>query len=152
MFSISPPPFPLEGESFDLVIGLEKEPRGAALVSRVKAEVKREVSGSARKETSVLLNRASEYAFYLGLSDELKFYQNRKTYPELIFEIAEIEYEGEEYLLFPGPEETAFAREVRPEGPPEKRGRVIGLNTGAGRGICQQSLDGKRIPGAHQEV
>ena len=48
-----PSTFPLEVETFDLAIGLEKEPRGAALVSKVQAEVKK-ASGSARKGTSVL--------------------------------------------------------------------------------------------------
>ena len=98
------------------------------------------------------MNRASEYAFYLGLSDELKFYQNRKTYPELIFEIAEIEYQREDYILFPGPEETAFAERFARKARLKKGDVVIGLNTGAGRGICQQSLDGERISRAYQEL
>jgi ADP-heptose:LPS heptosyltransferase len=126
-----PSTLPLELEAFDLAIGLEKEPRGAALVSKVPAEVKKGF-GLGPEGNIRPLNRASEYAFYLGLSDELKFHQNRKTYPELIFEIAEIEYEKEDYILFPGPEETAFAEGFARKARLKKGDVVIGLNTGAG--------------------
>jgi heptosyltransferase-2 len=126
-----PSTLPLELEAFDLAIGLEKEPRGAALVSKVPAEVKKGF-GLGPEGNIRPLNRASEYAFYLGLSDELKFHHNRKTYPELIFEIAEIEYEKEDYILFPGPEETAFAEGLARKARLKKGDVVIGLNTGAG--------------------
>lgn len=122
---------PLELEAFDLVIGLEKEPRGAALVSKVKASEKKGF-GLGPEGNVYPLNRASEYAFFLGLSDELKFYQNRRTYPELIFEVAEIDYEKEEYLLFLSPEDTAFADGFAKKAGLRKGDTVIGLNTGAG--------------------
>lgn len=126
-----PSTFPLELETFDLAIGLEKEPRGAALVSKVRAEVKRGF-GLAPEGNVHPLNRASEYAFFLGLSDELKFHHNRKSYPELIFEIAELEYGGEEYLLALAPEDIAFAEGFARKARLKEGEGVIGLNTGAG--------------------
>jgi ADP-heptose:LPS heptosyltransferase len=122
---------PLEAEAFDLVIGLEKEPRGAAIVSKVKAKEKRGFS-LGPEGNPFPLNSSSEYAFFLGLSDELKFHQNRKTYPELIFEIAGIDYQGDEYLFFLAPEDAVFAEKFARKTGLKKSNRVIGLNTGAG--------------------
>ena len=126
-----PSTLPLELETFDLVMGLEKEPRGAALVSRVKADVKKGF-GLGPEGNIYPLNQASEYAFFLGLSDEEKFYRNRKTYPELIFEIAGLDYQKDEYLLFLSPEDIAFAEGFAKKVGLRKGEVVIGLNTGAG--------------------
>jgi len=123
--------FPLESETFDLAIGLEKEPRGAALVSKVKADVKKGF-GLGPEGNIHPLNRASEYAFFLGLSDEEKFHRNQKTYPELIFEIAELDYQKDEYLLFLSPEDTGFAESLAQRKGLKNGKVIIGLNTGAG--------------------
>lgn len=122
---------PLEVETFDLVIGLEKEAPGAALTSKVRGRRKKGF-GLTPEGTVFPLNRRSEYAFFLGLSDELKFHGNQKTYPELIFEIAEIDYQMDEYILSLSPEDLAFA-EARSKKWGLRPGAFrIGLNTGAG--------------------
>ncbi len=126
-----PSVLPLEMESFDLVIGLEKEPRGAALSSKVSAPVKKGF-GLGPEGSVYPLNQSSEYAFFLGLSDELKFHQNRKTYPQLIFEAAELAYEKDEYLLFLSPEDENFARAFADRAGLRKEEIIIGFNTGAG--------------------
>jgi len=122
---------PLEGEAFDLILGLEKEVRGAALVSKIKALEKRGF-GLGENGNIFPLNPASEYAFFLGLSDDLKFYRNERTYPQLIFEMAEIEYRRDEYLLFLGEEDRAFAERFFNKAKLKKGETLIGLNTGAG--------------------
>lgn len=122
---------PLEMETFDLIIGLEKEPRGAALVSKFRGREKKGF-GLGPKGNVFHLNQASEYAYLLGLSDELKFYQNQKTYPELIFGIAELDYQKDEYFLVLSEEDTAFAEKFARRIGLKKGEVVIGLNTGAG--------------------
>jgi ADP-heptose:LPS heptosyltransferase len=122
---------PLDLETFDLVIGLEKEPRGAALASKVKAG-ERKGFGLGPEGNVFPLNPASEYAYFLGLSDDLKFRRNQKTYPELIFQAAELNYQQDEYLLFLSPEDLAFAQAFARENGLKAGESVIGLNTGAG--------------------
>jgi ADP-heptose:LPS heptosyltransferase len=122
---------PLETETFDLVIGLEKEPRGAALTAKVKAAEKRGF-GLGPEGSPYPINPASRYAFVLGLDDDLKFHQNQKTYPELIFECAEMDYQKDEYLFALSPEDIAFAQAFAKRAGLKKGDRVIGLNTGAG--------------------
>jgi ADP-heptose:LPS heptosyltransferase len=122
---------PLEVESFDLILGLEKEPPGAALTSKIEAREKKGF-GLTPQGTVFPLNRASEYAFRLGLNDDLKFHRNSKTYPELIFEIAELEYRRDEYLLFLSPEDLSFAQTRALQWGLHSGSIRIGLNTGAG--------------------
>ena len=122
---------PLEIETFDLIIGLEKEPRGAALVSKFRGREKKGF-GMGPEGNIFPLNQASEYAYLLGLSDELKFYQNQKTYPELIFGITELDYQKDEYYLILSEEDTAFADRFARRIGLKKGEVVIGLNTGAG--------------------
>jgi heptosyltransferase-2 len=122
---------PLEEEIFDLIIGLEKEPRGAALVSKFKGREKKGF-GLGSEGSIFPLQPASEYAFLLGLDDELKFFWNQKTYPELIFEIAGLDYRQDEYLLELSPEDKTFAAEFAKRRGLKKGEGVVGLNTGAG--------------------
>lgn len=122
---------PLEMESFDLILGLEKEPPGAALTSKIEAREKKGF-GLTSQGTVFPLNRASEYAFRLGLDDDLKFHRNSKTYPEMIFEIAELEYQKDEYLLFLSPEDLAFAQTKGHQWGLHSESLRIGINTGAG--------------------
>lgn len=121
----------MEQESFDLIIGLEKEPRGAALVSKFKGREKKGF-GLGPEGNIYPLQQASEYAYLLGLDDELKFFRNKKTYPELIFEVAELDYQQDEYLLDLSPEDTAFAARFAKRIGLKKGEGVVGLNTGAG--------------------
>ncbi len=127
--------FPLESESFDLVIGLEKEVRGAALVSKVKAREKKGFGLSAEGNVCPL-NKGSEYAFLLGLDDDLKFYQNEKTYPELIFEMADLPYQKDEYLLVLSGEDKSYAEEFAQQAGFKNGEIIVGLNTGAGDIFC----------------
>ena len=122
---------PLEQETFDLIIGLEKEPRGAALVSKFKGRVKKGF-GLGPEGNILPLQKNSEYAYLLGLDDELKFFRNKKTYPELIFEVAGLDYRQDEYLLDLSPEDLAFAAAFAKRKGLKKGERVVGLNTGAG--------------------
>ncbi len=122
----------LATESFDLLYCFDKEPKATALAMNIRATRK---AGFGMNEYGgvIPLNAESEYTFELGINDELKFRQNRKTYPELIFECAGIPYrEPQEYVITDLAEEIRWARDylsglgVRPEG------LKVGLNTGAG--------------------
>jgi ADP-heptose:LPS heptosyltransferase len=122
---------PLLIEQFDVLISLDKEPGPAALAARVRAHQK---LGFGLNDLGNLLifNRASEYAYRLGVDNELKFRRNAKTYQEIIHEIAEVPYARDEYV---------FCLPDRAKGKAErffKRHRIsgrrpsVGLNTGAG--------------------
>ncbi len=122
----------LATESFDRLYCFDKEPKATALAMNIRA-MKKAGFGMNEYGGVMPLNAESEYTFELGINDDLKFRQNRKTYPELIFECAGIPYpEPQEYLITDLTEEIRWARghlSGLGVGPDELK---VGLNTGAG--------------------
>jgi ADP-heptose:LPS heptosyltransferase len=130
-------PFDLEGslallrEKYDVVVSLDKEPGPTALATAISAPQK---VGFGLNEFGNLdvFNAASDYAFRLGVDDELKFYRNRKTYQEIIHEAAELPFAHDEYVFeLPGEARERPARFFRRHRIPARK-PAIGLNTGAG--------------------
>jgi heptosyltransferase-2 len=119
----------LSAESFDVAIGLDKEPRAGALMRSIRAE---ESFGFALSKWGTIepLNDGALYDLTLGLSDEMKFHVNTKTYPEIFCGIAELDYRGEPYELVLPESSIEYARRflegVRPHEP------LVGLNVGSG--------------------
>ncbi len=122
---------PLMIEQFDILISLDKEPPSTSLGSIVKSEAK---FGFGMNEYGNLIpfNKEAEYAYQLGVDDDLKFDKNTMTYQEIIYKTAEIEYKGEGYVfkLEDMHKEKAIQffqdRDIDPDL------TAIGLNTGAG--------------------
>ncbi|MBI3927026.1 MAG: glycosyltransferase family 9 protein [Armatimonadetes bacterium] len=121
----------LGAERFDRLYCFDKDPLATGLAMTVPAEVKR---GFGRNPGGALipLHPSSHYAYELGLDDELKFRGNQKTYPRIVFEMAELEYAGDEYQFVLTPEEQAFAREFAARHQLGTGQRLIGINTGCG--------------------
>jgi heptosyltransferase-2 len=137
--------------NYTLLLNFEKEPRALGFVRGVTAH-KRKGFAASRSGTPIAADSDSEYALRLGLSDELKFRRNTKTYPEIIYEMAGLPYEGQEYVLELSRASSDFARRFAerlsgagrrpakrsPGRQRAKRGadgrppKVIGINTGCG--------------------
>ncbi len=120
----------LPAQSFDIAIGLDKEPRACALVSSASAGEKLGF-GLSKWGTTEPLNEGAWYDLELGLSDEKKFHVNDRTYAEIACGVAEVEYEGDPYVLVLPPTSiehaNSFAERLNPSDP------LVGLNAGAGR-------------------
>ncbi len=122
---------PLLVEKIDLLISLDKEPGLTALATRVEAARKLGF-GMNENGNLTIFNKASEYAWRLGVDDGLKFFRNQKTYQEIVHEIAEVPHKRDEYV-FVLPDQAAakadrFFRRHRIGG----SRLAVGLNTGAG--------------------
>lgn len=122
----------LQQEQFDLVICLDKEPAPCALAMAIRAKQKLGI-GLSRHGTPIPLNRECEPYFHLGLNDDLKFRQNTRSYPHLIYEALGWRYNSERYEL-PLNEKAADQMRLhlmsegwRPED------ATIGIFVGAGR-------------------
>jgi len=122
----------METEFFAEVYCFDKEPRATALVMKIRAE--RKVGFGMSDFGNVMpLNKESEYTFELGINDPLKFRVNKKTYPELIFECAGLQYpEPQEYLFPDLSAEIEEARSILQSLGVKSGDLKIGLNTGAG--------------------
>ncbi len=129
----------LSAQSFTRIICLDKEPRAAALATILEADQKAGFGWHA-KGYLVPLDKRSRYLYELGLSDQLKFRTNRKSYQQLIIEMAGLEYVSQKYQYIPSEEEIGWATEylgklIRNQ----SRIPLIGLNTGVGRAFPTKS-------------
>ncbi len=121
----------LLAQKYDVLISLDKEPGPTALAAGIPA-ARKYGFGTNEFGSLIVFNPASDYAFRLGVDDELKFFRNRKTYQEIIHEAAELAYARDEYVLaLPEGAGEKAARFFRRHRIPAGR-RAIGLNTGAG--------------------
>lgn len=131
----------LKSRDFDLVVCLDKEERAAALASSVRARAKAGFGIDRRSGAVCALSRAGRYALTLGVSDDLKFRLNRKTYQEIVFEACGLKYRREEYILPVTGEDKEYAEAFLSGLGIEKGDLLIGLNTGAGDAFAHKSWD-----------
>lgn len=127
----------LGAQSFDLAVCLDKEPRAAALMRTVRAgrRLGFELSdfGTVRA-----LNEGAAYDLALGLSDELKFRVNTKTYPEVACGVAELAYEGDPCTLTLPEASVERARSFLAALSP--REPLVGIVVGAGAVFANKAL------------
>lgn len=128
----------LECERFDLCLSLDKEPAPAALAMRIDAAEKRGIGLSAHG-TVFPLNAECRHYFRLGLDDELKYRRNEKSYQELVYDAVGLRYRGQRYRLYPNNASRARAARIWTDLGLEPTERVVGLNTGAGRGFANKT-------------
>jgi len=122
----------LLAERFDLLICLDKEPRAAALASRIQAQEKFGFGWSLDGVVAPLEELAN-YAYRLGYDDDLKFHKNQKSYQEIVFEACGLDYEPSyEYVLTLPEGARANARRTLEKLGVSRDDVVVGLNTGAG--------------------
>lgn len=133
----------LSKRTFDLLINLDKENEALEAVKRVPA-LKKMGFGWLPSGEMGALDRLSEYAVRLGVDDELKFRQNKKTYQEISFEQVGLRFDGEEYVFSLDESSLSFARRhLHALGIDLKNRRapIVGLNTGSGHRFA-----GKQLP------
>ncbi|MDP2933350.1 MAG: glycosyltransferase family 9 protein [bacterium] len=120
----------LKLERFDLLYSFDKAPAAASLAALCKAKEKKGFCMTAQGTLSVF-NKESMYALILGISDELKFLQNKKTYPQIIFEMAALPYRKQGYVL-DIPEDKDFQKKFLAKHAVKKTDILIGVFTGCG--------------------
>ncbi len=134
-------------EQFDVVYCFDKEIRATALASMVNSKQK---IGFGFSETGNIypFNPEAEYSLALGMSDQLKFYENTKTYQRELLDTAgfgDASYGG--YILPLEKFDRDFGRQFLSDHTITPRTHIIGINTGAGERFAtkrygeQQCLD-----------
>lgn len=124
---------------FDILICLDKEKEATSLAVELKA-ISKMGFGINEQGHICPLNKESEYAYMLGISDELKFKLNRKSYQEIIYEMCLLDYERDRYILnLKDAEIDCIRNKLMGLGIAESD-FVIGLNIGAGDKFANKSL------------
>ena len=127
----------LRVERFDLVLGLDKTPRAAAVVAQVQATEKLGF-GLSPYGTIYALNPEAEYDLHMGLDDELKFRRNTKTYQQILFESVRLKWRGDFYCLQIDARDREAAAGMLAEWGINDEDRVIGLNLGGGKAFAHK--------------
>ncbi|MAX22932.1 MAG: glycosyl transferase [Phycisphaeraceae bacterium] len=119
-------------EEFDLMICLDKEAEPAGLAMGIQAKKKLGV-GLSRHGTPIPLNDEAVSYFELGLSDDLKFNLNTKTYQELVYSAFGWQYNKQRYTLpLDADERAKHVSRLSEQGWDEAR-PTLGINVGAGK-------------------
>jgi len=120
----------LQALEFDLAVNFDKSVRSAGLMNAVHAREKRGF-GLSPEGAIVPLNAAAEYTYRIGLDDRVKYAENTRTVPDLVCEIAEVEYVRAPYRLHLTEAEEALALQTRRAAGAGSDDLLIGVNTGA---------------------
>jgi ADP-heptose:LPS heptosyltransferase len=130
----------LQHMTFDVVMNVDKSRRAASLAMSVRAKTR--LGFGMNADGQIVPFTKDAYASYrMGLDDDLKFHQNRKTVSELQCEQFRLKYRRDEYVLPLSEEEHAFCREYALEhGFAGGSEVVVGFNTG-----CSELYPNKKM-------
>ncbi|MBL7197178.1 MAG: glycosyltransferase family 9 protein [Candidatus Omnitrophica bacterium] len=82
---------------FDELYNFDEDKKACFLAMNIRAKEKK---GYGLKDSSYFpFDSDSRYAYELSKNDELKFKLNKKTYQQIIFEMAGFQWNGEDYIL-----------------------------------------------------
>ena len=123
---------------FDLLICLDKENECISLANQVSASTKKGFGMNSYGRVGIL-NPEAEYAFRLGLDDNLKFFENKKTYQEIIFGMCGYDWHKEPYIFsFTGVEEK-YKKYLTDKILTGIKRPLIGINPGAGEAFANKN-------------
>ena len=118
-------------EEFDLLIHPDASPVSSPLATIAKSNEKKGFILNSFGKVVPITPEATEW-IQMGAFDQLKK-KNKKTYQQIIHEIAGIDYGKSEIQLFLSPDELKFKNEFIERNGLDKYKILIGLNTGASR-------------------
>jgi heptosyltransferase-2 len=118
-------------EEYDILISLDKEIPSTALATKIKSRQKFGFGINPHGHLTIF-NKASHYAYRLGIDDRLKFHENKKTYQEVIYEACELDYQKDRYVFELREEDRKTAETFFKKNKLAKNSPWIGINTGAG--------------------
>ncbi|MEK6953084.1 MAG: glycosyltransferase family 9 protein, partial [Nanoarchaeota archaeon] len=122
----------LQTQKFDILINLDKSQSATALAMNIDAD-KKMGYGLDKNGLPFPLNKGAMDHYEMCLDNWGKKSKNQKTYQNMIFDIAELEYKGEKYVFNLSKEDIDFASAFIKKNNLKKSDIIIGLNTGCGQ-------------------
>ena len=122
----------LQAQKFDILINLEKSQSATALAMNIDAD-KKMGYGLDKNGLPFPFNKGAIPHYEMCLDNWGKKSKNQKTYQNIIFDIAELEYNGEKYVFNFSKEDIDFASAFMKKNNLKKFDIIIGLNTGCGK-------------------
>jgi len=128
---------------FDLVLSCDRDRKSTAVAMSIPAKEKRGF-GLDPHGVVIPLNAEFEYAYRLGLDDDLKFRKNRQTGQQILAEGLGYPFRHHEYILEFTPEERDHVDRYRNDLGLSDSRRALGVNTG-----CSDLFPNKKLPVHH---
>ncbi len=130
----------LQQMTFDVVMNVDKSRRSGSLAQSVTAKLKLGFGMNADGQI-VPFTKDADPNYRMGLDDDLKFHENRKTVSQLQCEQFRLTYKRDEYILPLVEEEQAFCRHYAAEhGLAGREVVIVGFNTG-----CSELYPNKKM-------
>ena len=129
----------LQAVEYDRVYSVDKAYRSDALAMLVTSKEKLGF-GLDAQGAIVPFNKEAEYAYQLGLDDQLKFKRNTVTGVKFLAQTLKLDYRGEGYVLDLTPAEKQAAQDFRAKSKIHKSDIAIGFNTG-----CSELFPNKKM-------
>ena len=122
----------LQCEKFDILINLDKDAKSTSMAMLFKSDIKRGY-GLHKNGYPIPLNKSAKYHYDICLDNYGKKTKNKKSYQELIYEIAEIEYDNQKPILFLDKKKyKSFKDNFFKDNNISNKNKIIILNTGCG--------------------
>lgn len=112
----------LQNISFDIAINLDKDRESISVMKSVESKIK--YGYTQKNDYCYPVSKSSEHKFLTGIFDDYSK-ENKKSYPEEIFEICGFKYNKQPYIL-------EFDARYKKELNLDYNKKIIGINTGCG--------------------
>jgi ADP-heptose:LPS heptosyltransferase len=132
---------------FDIVLSLDKTPAECGIAMMMYSGDKRGI-GLGPEGVPYPLNPEAEYYFSLGLSDELKFKKNKKTYIEMILEVCGLDADARAHPeIYLSGAEVAEAKKHLAAAGFAFDARAVGIVAGAGDTFAKKTPSAEKWAG-----
>jgi len=135
--------FWLQHLEFDLVISCDRDRKSTSIANAVSSHEKRGF-GLGSEGVVIPMNPELEYAYHLGVDDELKFKQNKLTGQQILAEGMGFEYKRREYIFNLTEDEKQHVEDYRKSLDIGGSIKALGINTG-----CSAKFSYKRLSEEH---
>ncbi len=130
----------LQAFKFNTVYALDKDIRIAGLLKMLSFQQLKGFSADPHNGSIAPVDIDADELWGLGLSNEKKFFENKKTEIQLLFETCGLEYSRHKYWLHLTNEEMAEVQLRKQLWSEHGRKLVIGINTGCGNVITYKKM------------
>tara|TARA_B100001248_G_scaffold260601_1_gene249293 strand:- start:7323 stop:8468 length:1146 start_codon:yes stop_codon:yes gene_type:complete len=130
---------PLSSEKFDRVYCIDKSKKAGGILNHLRFD---SLKGFYVNDDGVIVpaDADAHYLWENGLSNEIKFYQNKKSEIEMIFEAMGLSYDQDEYCLPLSDKEEALRLKRASIWSEKGRKIIVGINTGCSPVIAYKKL------------
>ncbi len=130
----------LSGLKFDVGFFIDKSPEMGGLIKMTQPSQCFGFTNSAVNGAILPLNFSGQELWEIGLNNQKKFFENKKTEIQLVAEMLELPYQRDEYIVNLSPEEMILSEKRRKQWSENGKKIIIGLNTGTSGVIPHKTM------------